>query len=1294
MNDQAQVDELLDRWEEHWERGEEIAVDQLCQEAPELAEEVRFQVRALKGTNWLFEPDDEDCDFLTLPPLETMMHAETVSVPAAVSLDEFASSIVSSGLMTTEQLSRLRSHSDAANAQAFVNKLIREGKLTPYQAKAVVDGNTKGLVLGNYVILDRVGAGGMGQVFLAKHRIMKRVAALKVLPETAVKSANAVERFHREVEAAARLKHPNIVTTYDADQANGVHFFVMEHIAGDNLSAVVRKRGRLSVAKALDCIIQAARGLEYAHKQGVIHRDIKPANLLLDAEGTVKILDMGLARLQTTSDTERYAPTQAELTQDGSVFGTVDYMSPEQALNSKDVDGRADIYSLGCTLYNLLTGKPLYQGESLMGKMLAHRENEIPVLHEERDAVPERLSEIFTKMVAKKVEDRYPTMSALLADLEALAADVVEEDESEATRKDASMASPFRIDLQAKETSAASIGDTVDYTVRVAPKPAKPKPLSDAVPRRAWLAVGGVATVALAILGYLYFAGVIFKIETDGGVVWIESNEADVEIYVDDKKVIYITDPADKKTIKIEAKPGTHKLTVTKDGFEAEVTEFSLKTQRTDKPIKVTLTPSPAATTTQNPDRAVAEWLLSQGSDVAIRTSDRTQSIRQGQNLPAEPFVIETMRFPNDRLHSHTSSDLTNLSRLTSIVGVEGRNTRNERRYVTTEFLEAVSKIDSIQWMSFRNAGLTDDDVIPLGSMNGLSQLDLDNFWPSGVQNRLTDQSVKSLARSTSLTNLAVAGEITDDGIQYLAGLQSLTILSVAGKFTDAGVASLASQNLSGQQKLGRLSLTSPLITNACVSHLKALKTLTFLDLWSPLLSETAFDELREHLPKCEVVGGDTADDLAAVELTLARHGTVDVPISRKVQRLNDLQSLPTRFWIEGIYLEESDVSDADLKQFATLRNLRTLRLNGTQITDVGLSHLSGLKALVELHVERTNVTDAGVAELQKALPKCKIIRESLPPIDDPNRNVAEWVFSVGGTVAGWPIEIMRPTGERVTIERREDLPTSDFKVVSVRLSGNRKIDETSLSVLRTLKSLETLILDRTSVSDAGLAHIASLHSVQHLNLAYTAITDEGLVYLKDHSELDVLELSGTTKITGTGLKHLTNAKKLNWLFLSGSGVTDDGLATLPQIHFKSIELASTKISDAALQHLTGRKSIWRLRLNGTPITGEGLKYLAGVSIQEIILDRCPLNEDQLVHLKEIKKLHVLSIGGISEVGLQHIGNVASLQHLKLYGNTVTDEGLLHLSGLKELKELNIHQTKVTAVGIEALKKALPNLQN
>ena len=212
----------------------------------------------------------------------------------AATLDEFAQQILDLELVTSEQLAALRAELPAPDLQGLAKLLVQRKLLTAYQAKQIYAGQGRSLLLGNYLILDKLGQGGMGMVLKAQHRRMNRLVAIKVLSPAVTKSPEMTARFHREVQAAARLEHPNIVTAYDADEAHGTHFLVMQYVEGSDLSSLVKKKGPLSISRAVECIRQTARGLAYAHSQGVIHRDIKPANLLLDLEGTVRILDMGL----------------------------------------------------------------------------------------------------------------------------------------------------------------------------------------------------------------------------------------------------------------------------------------------------------------------------------------------------------------------------------------------------------------------------------------------------------------------------------------------------------------------------------------------------------------------------------------------------------------------------------------------------------------------------------------------------------------------------------------------------------------------------------------------------------------------------------------------------------------------------------------------------------------------------------------------------------------------------------------------------------------------------------------
>ncbi len=281
-----------------------------------------------------------------------------------------------------------------------------------------------GTVLGGtYEISEVISVGGMGIVFKAEHSRMQRTVAIKMLRPSLMDDPGMVTRFQREAVAVAKLTHPNIVTAYDALEIDGNYYLVMEYVQGVDLARYIQEHGPLPVETAVSYVLQAACGMQYAHRQGLIHRDIKPANLMLDVHGTIKILDMGLARLRKGINHATSADDGTALTEVADIMGTIDFMSPEQSIDSHHVGRSSDVYSLGCTLYYLLTRKPLYGGPSVVGRILAHREAAIPSLCAARAEVPAELDAIFQRMVAKKKEDRYRSMTPLIADLNNWCAD-------------------------------------------------------------------------------------------------------------------------------------------------------------------------------------------------------------------------------------------------------------------------------------------------------------------------------------------------------------------------------------------------------------------------------------------------------------------------------------------------------------------------------------------------------------------------------------------------------------------------------------------------------------------------------------------------------------------------------------------------------------------------------------------------------------------------------------------------------------------------------------------------------
>ena len=287
--------------------------------------------------------------------------------------------------------------------------LVHLDLITEWHVRQLMHRKYKGFFLRQYRILDHLGDGGMSSVFLAEHTVMQRQVAIKVLPKKRMKNTVYLDRFIREAQAIASLDNANIVRAYDIDQVDDIHYIVMEYFKGDNLRQRVEKTGPLSFEDAVNYMLQGARGLAHAHRIGIIHRDVKPDNLLVNEEGTVKLLDLGLALLDENL-------VKGDFTEDESkVLGTADYLAPEQAINSAKVDHRADIYGLGGTLYFCLTGHPPFPTGTIAQRIQAHKEETPKSIYIDRPEAPDDLVNICSKMKEKKPEDRFQSAEDLIA---------------------------------------------------------------------------------------------------------------------------------------------------------------------------------------------------------------------------------------------------------------------------------------------------------------------------------------------------------------------------------------------------------------------------------------------------------------------------------------------------------------------------------------------------------------------------------------------------------------------------------------------------------------------------------------------------------------------------------------------------------------------------------------------------------------------------------------------------------------------------------------------------------------
>jgi tRNA A-37 threonylcarbamoyl transferase component Bud32 len=334
-------------------------------------------------------------------------------MPAPTTVPELLDIVQKSGVV---EPARLTAYIDQLRERAFLPTepkqlaamMVRDAYLTIFQADQMLQGKWRGFTIGKYRILEKLGSGGMGHVYLGEHKVMRRKVAVKVLPTAKAKEQSSLERFQREARAIAALDHPNLVRAFDIDEDKDLHFLVMEYVDGASLQEIVKRTGPLDPTRACHYIYYAALGLQYAYEVAeLVHRDVKPGNIMVDRQGAVKLLDMGLARFfndEADILTKKY---------DESVLGTADYLSPEQATDSHEVDIRADIYSLGATFYFLLAGHPPFADGSVAQKLIWHQTRQPKPIRLLRPQVPEGVAAIIERMMLKDPAARYQTPSEL-----------------------------------------------------------------------------------------------------------------------------------------------------------------------------------------------------------------------------------------------------------------------------------------------------------------------------------------------------------------------------------------------------------------------------------------------------------------------------------------------------------------------------------------------------------------------------------------------------------------------------------------------------------------------------------------------------------------------------------------------------------------------------------------------------------------------------------------------------------------------------------------------------------------
>ena len=779
-----------------------------------------------------------------------------------------------------------------------------------------------------YRVVGLTGTGGMGVVYKAEHRLMRRLVALKIIHRELTADPHAVERFQREVRAAASLTHENIVAAYDAERAGEIHFLAMEYVEGTDLAAVVEREGPLPVAAACEYVLQTAAGLQHAHERGMVHRDIKPHNLML-TDGRIKILDFGLASLtenpgriaDSPTDFDHDLPQRAELTAVGAVMGTPDYISPEQTTDARSVDIRSDIYSLGATLYFLLTGRPPFSEGTVMDTLKSHAEHDPERVDSVRVEVPSAVADVVARMMAKEPADRFQTPAELADAL----APFVDKHRSE----------------PAVGPAEAGTGDGAEQARSV---------------RRVLLATA-VILAATAIVSALYvaFGDREQPIDESGGKVVAEKiNDPATHPPTPDGAIInsigmrlvplpkgeFVMGSPESETGRTKQER-QHRVRITRS-IHMGVCEVT----QAEYTRVIGSNPSAFSSSARHGD-------LVRGRDTSrfavenITWQQAVEFCRLLSERPAERNAGLVYRLPTEAEWEYACrAGTTTTFHFGDDANGTVANVDGSRPYGTDVEGPALGRPTVVgkygpngfglydlhgnvqewcgDWFApdyYANSAVDDPTgppATPSGFYSGTRVLRGGSWQRSPAFARAAFRSYGKVSHRDPATGFRVVCEIADGREASVAALAAIAAIDAAG----------ARFKIDRDNALVNVSFNGPRFGDADLAHLEGADRLHSL-----------------YLPGTRVTNAG---------------------VKEHVSRLTALRNL---------YLVETAISNAGLEHLHALPNLAVLYLDGTAVSDDGVEHLAALTGLGALSLKATAVTESGAQKLRKALPRCDITR-------------------------------------------------------------------------------------------------------------------------------------------------------------------------------------------------------------------------------------------------------------------------------------------------------------------------------